>query len=59
LVHRAATANMAPEYGATVGFFPLNAKTIDYFGGTGRTKAEVEAFEACFTAQKMVGVPLG
>ena len=58
LPDRATIANMAPEYGATMGFFPVDEKTIDYFQGTGRTKAEIEAFEAYFKAQKMFGVPL-
>jgi aconitate hydratase len=57
LPDRATIANMAPEYGATMGFFPVDDKTIDYFVGTGRTKAEIEAFEAYFKAQKMFGVP--
>jgi aconitate hydratase len=57
LPDRATIANMAPEYGATMGFFPVDEKTIDYFVGTGRTKAEIEAFEAYFKAQKMFGVP--
>jgi aconitate hydratase len=35
---RATMANMAPEYGATMGFFPVDDKTIEYFEGTGRTK---------------------
>ena len=54
---RATIANMAPEYGATMGFFPVDEKTIDYFKGTGRSKAEIEAFEAYFRAQKMFGMP--
>jgi len=58
LPDRATIGNMAPEYGATMGFFPVDEKTIDYFVGTGRTKAEIEAFEAYFRAQKMFGVPL-
>ncbi|TMS58226.1 aconitate hydratase AcnA [Imbroritus primus] len=57
LPDRATIANMAPEYGATMGFFPVDEKTIDYFKGTGRTKAEIEAFEAYFRAQKMFGIP--
>jgi len=57
LPDRATIANMAPEYGATMGFFPVDEKTIDYFQGTGRTKAEIEAFEAYFKAQKLFGVP--
>ena len=59
LPDRATIANMAPEYGATMGFFPVDEKTIDYFQGTGRTKAEIEAFEAYFKAQGMFGVPHG
>jgi aconitate hydratase len=58
LPDRATIGNMAPEYGATMGFFPVDEKTIDYFVGTGRTKTEIEAFEAYFKAQKMFGVPL-
>ncbi len=57
LPDRATIANMAPEYGATMGFFPVDEKTIEYFVGTGRTKSEIEAFEAYFRAQKMFGVP--
>jgi aconitate hydratase len=57
LPDRATIANMAPEYGATMGFFPVDEKTIEYFKGTGRTKAEIEAFEAYFKAQKLFGVP--
>ena len=54
---RATIANMAPEYGATMGFFPVDGKTVDYFRGTGRTAAEIEAFEAYWRAQQMFGVP--
>ncbi|MEW6688235.1 MAG: aconitate hydratase AcnA [Pseudomonadota bacterium] len=54
---RATIANMAPEYGATMGFFPVDAKTIAYFRGTGRTDAEIAAFEAYFKAQQMFGIP--
>jgi aconitate hydratase len=57
LPDRATIANMAPEYGATMGFFPVDEKTIDYFQGTGRTPAEIRAFEAYFRAQGMFGVP--
>ena len=57
LPDRATIANMAPEYGATMGFFPVDAKTIDYFRGTGRTDEEIAAFEAYFKAQKLFGVP--
>ena len=57
LPDRATIANMAPEYGATMGFFPVDEKTLDYFRGTGRSKAEIDAFEAYFRAQDMFGVP--
>ncbi len=55
---RATLANMAPEYGATMGFFPIDDKTIDYFEGTGRSRAEVAALEAYFRAQDLFGVPV-
>lgn len=54
---RATIGNMAPEYGATMGFFPVDHKTLDYFRGTGRTDEEIEAFEAYFKAQGLFGVP--
>jgi len=54
---RATIANMAPEYGATMGFFPVDDATIEYFEGTGRTKAEIDAFAAYFKAQGMYGIP--
>jgi aconitate hydratase len=54
---RATLANMAPEYGATMGFFPVDDKTLEYFRGTGRTDAEIDAFAAYFKAQGMFGIP--
>jgi aconitate hydratase len=57
LPDRATIANMAPEYGATMGFFPVDEKTVEYFKGTGRTPAEIRAFEAYFRAQGMFGIP--
>ena len=57
LPDRATIANMAPEYGATMGFFPVDRKTIAYFEGSGRTKDEIDAFERYFKAQKLFGVP--
>ncbi|MBV8208646.1 MAG: aconitate hydratase AcnA [Burkholderiaceae bacterium] len=54
---RATIANMAPEYGATMGFFPVDEKTVAYFQGTGRTREEIAAFEAYYRAQGMFGVP--
>jgi aconitate hydratase len=57
LPDRATIANMAPEYGATMGFFPVDDKTLAYFKGTGRTKREIAAFEGYFKAQGLLGVP--
>ncbi|ASW02176.1 aconitate hydratase AcnA [Paraburkholderia aromaticivorans] len=57
LPDRATIGNMAPEYGATMGFFPVDEKTIDYFKGTGRTDAEIAAFENYFKAQGLFGIP--
>ncbi|MNX77938.1 Aconitate hydratase [compost metagenome] len=57
VAERATIGNMAPEYGATMGFFPVDERTIDYFRGTGRTEDEIAAFEAYFKAQKMFGIP--
>ncbi|MGZ5818378.1 MAG: aconitate hydratase AcnA, partial [Burkholderiaceae bacterium] len=57
LTDRATIANMAPEYGATMGFFPVDEATIDYFKGTGRSKAEIDAFEGYFKAQNLFGIP--
>jgi aconitate hydratase len=53
---RATIANMAPEYGATMGFFPVDDKTIDYFRDTGRSAEEVSGLESYFKAQEMFGV---
>jgi len=53
---RATIANMAPEYGATMGFFPVDDKTIDYFQATGRSAEEVSALQAYFKAQGLYGV---
>ncbi|TKI19503.1 aconitate hydratase, partial [Bacillus pumilus] len=57
LPDRATIGNMAPEYGATMGFFPVDEKTIEYFKGTGRTEAEIAAFENYFKAQQLFGIP--
>ena len=54
---RATIGNMAPEYGATMGFFPVDEATVDYFRGTGRTEEELAAFEGYFKAQGMFGIP--
>lgn len=51
LADRATIANMAPEYGATIGFFPVDAETLRYMRRTGRTDAEVELVETYYKAQ--------
>jgi aconitate hydratase len=57
LTDRATIANMAPEYGATMGFFPVDDATVEYFEGTGRTTEEISAFQSYFKAQGLYGVP--
>ncbi|MCP5246449.1 MAG: aconitate hydratase [Burkholderiales bacterium] len=57
LPDRATIANMAPEYGATMGFFPVDDATIEYFKGTGRSDEEITAFQRYFQAQEMYGIP--
>ncbi len=54
---RATIANMAPDYGATMGFFPVDEMTIAYYEQTGRTKDEVEKIKNYFEAQKLFGIP--
>jgi len=54
---RATIGNMAPEYGATMGFFPIDERTCEYLAATGRSKAKVDAFRNYYTAQKMFGIP--
>ena len=58
LPDRATIANMAPEYGATMGFFPVDGATIDYFKNTGRSDEEISMFQSYFEAQKLYGIPL-
>ncbi|TAN41139.1 MAG: aconitate hydratase AcnA [Nitrospirae bacterium] len=57
LPDRATVANMAPEYGATMGFFPVDDVTIRFFRGSGRTDEEVAACEAYFRTQGLYGMP--
>jgi len=54
---RCTVANMAPEYGATMGYFPVDAKTLDYFRTTGRDADHVNAIEAYYKAQGLFGMP--
>ena len=54
---RATIANMAPEYGATMGYFPPDAATVRFMKGTGKTEEDMELFEKYFTAQGLFGMP--
>jgi len=54
---RATIANMAPEYGATMGFFPVDEKTVAYMRDTGRSNEDIALFEAYFKAQDLFGIP--
>src|SRR5690242_12176414 len=54
---RATIGNMSPEYGATMGFFPIDAESVAYLRATGRTEEQCAAFENYFRAQKMFGMP--
>ena len=57
LTDRATIANMAPEYGATMGFFPVDEETCRYLTATGRTDDQVDAFRQYFKAQGLFGMP--
>ena len=54
---RCTVANMAPEYGATMGYFPVDDKTVDYFRTTGRTPDQVAAIESYYKCQGLFGMP--
>jgi aconitate hydratase len=54
---RATIGNMAPEYGATMGFFPVDEATVAYLRNTGRSDAALDAFERYFKAQQLFGMP--
>ncbi len=54
---RATIGNMAPEYGATMGFFPCDEKTLDYLRMTGRSDAEVTRVKEYLMAQHLFGIP--
>src|SRR5216117_2203426 len=54
---RATIGNMSPEYGATMGFFPVDDESVNYLRATGRTEEQCLAFENYFRAQKMFGMP--
>ena len=57
LPDRATIANMAPEYGATMGFFPVDAETINYLRGTGRSEELCTTVENYYKAQGLFGIP--
>ncbi|MDP3421831.1 MAG: aconitate hydratase AcnA, partial [Thiobacillus sp.] len=54
---RATIANMAPEYGATMGFFPVDEATCQYFSATGRPAMQVDLIRAYYKAQGLFGIP--
>ena len=54
---RATIGNMSPEYGATMGFFPIDGESVAYLRATGRTDEQCAAFENYFRAQKMFEMP--
>jgi aconitate hydratase len=57
VVDRATIANMAPEYGATMGFFPIDGECVNYLRATGRTEEAVIAYENYYKAQGLWGIP--
>ena len=57
LVDRATIANMAPEYGATMGFFPIDEECVNYLRGTGRSEAHCQMYENYYKAQGLWGIP--
>ncbi|MGH7959386.1 MAG: aconitate hydratase, partial [Opitutaceae bacterium] len=57
VVDRATIANMAPEYGATMGFFPIDAECSNYLRATGREDGHVALYEAYYKAQGLWGIP--
>ncbi len=57
VVDRATIANMAPEYGATMGFFPVDAECVNYLRATGRSEAAIRTYENYYRAQGLWGIP--
>jgi aconitate hydratase len=57
VVDRATIANMAPEYGATMGFFPIDEECVNYLRATGRSEAHCRAYESYYRAQGLWGIP--
>jgi aconitate hydratase len=58
LPDRATIGNMAPEYGATMGFFPVDSESVNYLRMTGRSEEAVDRFEQYFRAQQLFGMPI-
>jgi len=58
VVDRATIANMAPEYGATMGFFPIDSKCVEFLRATGRSGALCQAYENYYRAQGLFGMPV-
>ena len=58
LPDRATVANMAPEYGATMGFFPIDDTSAAYLLATGRSQEHVDTYKAYYKAQEMYGMPM-
>jgi len=58
VVDRATIGNMAPEYGATMGFFGIDAETVTYLRATGRSEDQCNAFENYYKAQGLWGIPV-
>lgn len=54
---RATIANMAPEYGATMGFFPVDDRTLEYLEMTGRSAEQMALVKEYFKAQGLYGIP--
>ncbi|MGF1677653.1 MAG: aconitate hydratase AcnA [Candidatus Methylacidiphilales bacterium] len=57
LPDRATIANMAPEYGATMGFFPVDEEAVRYYRGTGRSENQCSLIESYFKKQNLFGIP--
>src|SRR5216110_1741316 len=57
VVDRATIANMAPEYGATMGFFPIDAECVNYLRATGRSEEHCRIYEGYYRAQGLFGMP--
>jgi aconitate hydratase len=57
VVDRATIANMAPEYGATMGFFPIDEECVNYLRATGRSEEHCKLYESYYRAQGLWGIP--